>query len=124
MEMIEVKTEDLIGHALDWAVARAIDYKPVLISEAVGEDYWASQVPTGGYAPIGGDGFSPSTNWSQGGPLLERYKLGFTWCEFGVTLWCHDLVDSEGPTHLIAACRAIVSAKIGKTVQVPKELIQ
>jgi hypothetical protein len=34
--------------------------------------------------------------------------------------WCRG--KSEGPTALIAICRAVVTLKLGKTVEIPEEL--
>ncbi|MBV5779803.1 DUF2591 domain-containing protein, partial [Pseudomonas aeruginosa] len=74
-------------------------------------------------------------NWSQCGPLIEKYRFEFEWvgndwhgeplnfftaCGFDMPADA----ASAGPTHLIAACRAIVRAKYGKTVSVPAELIK
>jgi hypothetical protein len=99
--MQEVKTVDLAGPALDWAIAQiegvevAIAapqygtdwrvYKPNHIELSIGdEDYWAERASTG--------------------PRDEARQ------------------SFAGPTMLIAACRAIVAAKLGNAVQVPKEL--
>lgn len=109
MTMIEVKTADLIGPALDWAVAIACD--------------------------VHVEGFEPSTDWSQCGPLIEKYRLVVA--HAGCYGWFAYLqgnprctyVDTQaedeicGPTALVATCRAIVHAKFGDTVKVPKELI-
>ena len=121
MNMVEVKTADLIGYALDWAVAKAegktvkiipgpIDGKPYPLDE----NY---------------DLFSPSTDWSQVGPLIENHRISFEDEDdcFSALLALERPVVSVGSafgsTHLIAACRAIVAAKLGDTVQVPEELI-
>lgn len=52
--------------------------------------------------------FSPSTNWSQCGPLIEKYWIGI---EGGSAwLWKGDkCIGRTGETPLIAACRAIIA---------------
>lgn len=116
---MKIKTSELSGTALDWAVAKADDlpiayidpFKRVLVA---GEG--------------GCDSFSPSTNWSQCGPLIEKYNLSIIeecgeWCaikemELGKILSNYPY----GETYLIAACRAIVASRLGDEVEVPEEL--
>lgn len=116
MEMVEAKTAEMVSPALDWAVALA-DKNPAHISEYTGK-------VVHGMAVI----FAPSTNWDQGGPLIDKYAIGFVghdadnWLAFASP---EDIVyQGIGATHLIAACRLIVSAKLGETVLAPKELVK
>lgn len=120
MSMIEVKTAELIGYALDWAVGVACkDSELGLYPDIRG--FWL-------IGPFGKP-WNPSADWSQGGPLIEKHALeiieaGNGWA--GVKTWCYgEPIEwfPEGESHLIAACRAIVAAKLGKSVQVPEELI-
>ncbi|MGY1448756.1 phage protein NinX family protein [Pseudomonas chlororaphis] len=121
--MIEVKTADLVGPALDWAVAKAEGIRQHT-PEGLKHVYWYS-----GDRCIGTH-WQPSTSWSQGGPLIEAYKL-----DLGApmenqangpwnanTEWGHPK-GMAGPTPLVAACRAIVAAKLGDVVSVPAELM-
>jgi hypothetical protein len=74
-------------------------------------------------AGINGDGvYSPSTDWAQGGPLIDAYRIAF---EDGIVDFYACLPGGEGygKTHLIAACRAIVVAKLGEAVDIPTELV-
>lgn len=128
MNMIEVKTAELSGKALDLAVAEVVGWQPrtyrdgmVICSAMPGDECVAA----------------PSSDWSQGGPLMEKYHVqtsyngqgfrtatGEYWCAYA----CKPSGQEErpsggGPTPLIAACRAIVAAKLGDTVQVPAELL-
>lgn len=121
MNIIEVKTADLIGSALDWAVAKA-DGLP-LSEEACQDDFILIGTGCGDL-----ERFSPSTDWSQGGPLIEKYRMHFLKAADGYAAYY--LPDSvrpafyrNGGTHLIAACRAIVAAKLGDVVQIPSELL-
>lgn len=122
MSMTAVKTQDLTGAALDWAVAGATNE----------QGYWAELfqqcVITG--KTLGGISlkYSPSTDWSQAGPLLEKHKIGFGPVRGGWVAHPHrpneptDWMRAEAP--LVAICRAIVADKLGMVVTVPAELIQ
>ena len=134
MEMVEVKTAELVGAALDWAVAMATG--------------WESDRPQDGqirkgdiYALVGPKPqynanfcmyFSPSTDWSQGGELIDPYNVKVFSYPNGSgngRASARFVFDSEiywqcGETPLIALCRAIVSAKLGDLVQVPSRLFQ
>jgi hypothetical protein len=69
-----------------------------------------------------------STNWSQGGPIIERERIqlrpltgskGKFWESFSGLLGA----SSEGSTPLVAAMRCFVKSKLGNTVKVPEELV-
>lgn len=107
---MKIKTSELIGMQLDWAVAKADrDEMPATWQWIEWDDY------------------HPSTNWSQGGPLIESHAIGFVghdadnWLAFSSP--CDETHQGIGPTHLIAACRMIVSAKLGEEIEVPEELV-
>lgn len=125
--MIEVRTADLIGPALDWAVAKA-DGLP-LSEEACQDDFILIGT---GFGDL--ERFNPSTNWSQGGPLIEKHRLrahparsegawSVGWC-FDSGVWNPRFEHWQGESLLIAACRAIVAAKLGDMVSVPADLVQ
>lgn len=116
MEMVKVRTSDLIGAALDWAVAKA---QGVEIELPCSDVVWAK------YAGV----YSPSTDWSQGGPLIEKYGVAIDYRKLS-KLWDAHCSAMRGAswmnsckTPLIAACRAIVSAHLGDSVDVPAELV-
>ncbi len=54
--------------------------------------------------------YSPSTNWSQGGPLIEEYEIWLT-CDVRGIWWATKIAGSSkhGETPLIAAMKAIVA---------------
>lgn len=133
MEMIEVKTAELIGPALDWAVLfagygdgpdwRLIDgglYIIGLVDIRVGMDGIGQQEII--------DPFQPSTRWKDGGPLVEKFILDLKFCVFELPneTWKAETHESwaNGSTALIASMRAIVHANFGDTVSVPRELMQ
>ena len=73
--------------------------------------------------------FEPSTNWSHGGPIIERENIDVTRKEqWEAWLDNHDpegVVDASfgsGPTPLIAAMRCFVASRLGDEVEIPEEL--
>lgn len=123
-EFVEVKTQDLSGAVLDWAVAKVegFNYDPNYLSHCAFHDgkTWTCKSISN---------YRPSADWSHGGPLIEKYKLDIgapmenqngTWN--AATEWAHPM-GYKGETPLIAACRAIVASSLGDTVSVPKELV-
>ena len=101
-----MKTAELTGAALDWAVATANEDKIILAEE---DWHWYS------------------TDWVYGGPIIEREIAKIE--RFSYALWeataytknAQDIVQS-GHTPLIAAMRAYVASKLGDTVDIPEEL--
>ena len=136
---IEVKASDLIGPALDWAVAKACGFKLRHQARdghraggyhAVGDAYgyiWTDTEPDG--CPGSPYCWSPSRCWKNGGPLIEKYAIlfmgeqGFDEPDVFFAIIRNLGAVGRGETHLIAACRAIVAAKLGDTVSVPAELV-
>ena len=115
-----MKTNELTGAALDWAVARC---------EFVGD------LP---FVSIGGElrskhdawHYQPSTNWAQGGPIIEREGISHGKTRNGKShaAWIGCASDFgmvnfyTGETPLIAAMRCYVASKLGEEVDIPKEL--
>jgi hypothetical protein len=109
-----MRTADLTGAALDWAVAKC------------------ERVVNGGDLDVGfitERGYTPSTDWAQGGAIIEQEKIAITgtnfpwWeCDSG---WYAHIGDcySHGTTPLIAAMRCYVASKLGTEVEVPEELL-
>ena len=114
-----MKTNELTGAALDWAVAKCEGHD-VFIRDG---EVWSEDPED----PIAFDVWAYSTDWSQGGPIIEREAItvsegspvaGLEWmaCDRGSTHIQH------GPTYLIAAMRCRVASKLGNDVDVPDEL--
>jgi len=116
-----MKTSELTGAALDWAVAKC-------------EGAYTQSVDTDidGTIRINYGGMYPewSTDWAQGGPIIEQERLliqpeigkegmGNAW--YAVSM---KDTDSYGPTPLIAAMRCYVASKLGDDVTLPPELEQ
>lgn len=125
-DLIEVKTADLQGWQLAWAVAIAEELDPYLVGPHYGNPWRVFRIQHG-EALKWERLYNPHEDWALGGPLIGKYRVGFGLYSdyvFAVT-GLDDLPgDANGSTHLVAACRAIVAAKLGDTVQVPKELMQ
>lgn len=116
--MVLVNTSDLIGYALDWAVGKSVSDK----NDQVYEQRLLRQYRVGPFGKV----FNPSSDWSQGGPLIDTYAIGFS--GFDADNWqafaSPENVSyySLGPSHLIAACRLIVFAELGGRVGIPAVL--
>lgn len=121
-EMKTIKVSEAQGPVLDWLVAKAEGKKP-------GYEYTL-------FDPIifvGDDEYGPSTNWSQGGPIIERECINLTYRHPNFTgLWTafNDDWDDDkngvncGDTPLVAAMRCFVAVKLGATAEAPEELLQ
>jgi hypothetical protein len=123
---MKMKTSELMGAALDWAVAKCEPDNTLAIyfDESTGEPLCHDDWPDN-------QEYKPSTDWAQGGPIIER-----EWIE--VVPWPNESKENErwqatqhdlpsrvycsGPTPLIATMRCYVASKLGDTVDVPDEL--
>lgn len=116
MEMIEVKTADLIGAALDRAVEMALGGVRIGHRLELPCGYWCLGL------------WRPSADWGHGGPLIEKFIIDLKFCVFELPneSWKAETHESwaNGSTALIASMRAIVHANFGDTVSVQKELMQ
>ena len=124
---MKVKTNELTGIALDWAVAKAGDIG-VHISDITSGTLvvdiillWA-----GHYDEFGILTYEPSTDWSIAGPIIEEEHIDITWMNPGYYCSKQGLYGAihfgTGPTPRIAAMRAYVSSKLGNEVEIPDEL--
>jgi len=75
------------------------------------------------------DGSAPaySTDWAQGGPIIERERIdvmwcGDRWCAYTMTPDKEAQLQTEGTTPLIAAMRGYVASKMGDEIELPNEL--
>lgn len=130
--MAQVKTSDLSGAALDWAVAKCEGTLGFYVqpNDKRGTTKWEVIPSTRRY----------STNWAQGGPIIDANDIaisplpdglwrayipdGVQWVPRGelgmeVFKWTH---KGEGYHPLIAAMRCFVASKLGDVVEIPEEL--
>ena len=120
-----MKTSELTGAALDWAVARleseasptGMDSADILLYRSTATNAWMYKRWAIHY----------STDWAQGGPIIERERItlrvdtrGNRWVAF----LDGGRVTNRMPDHspLIAAMRCYVASKLGEEVDVPEEL--
>jgi hypothetical protein len=126
-----MKTAELTGPALDWAVAKC-------------EQGGAAYVNTHSRGRVliladdihpwsRGDTWKPSTDWAQGGPIIEREEISL-YHEIPAmrdSIWqARPSLSAKGaggrwgigPTPLIAAMRCYVASKLGEEIDIPEEL--
>jgi hypothetical protein len=124
-----MKTCELIGQPLHYAVALCLG-KGIDLEDP--RDPWLT---VDGIADLPLHAYTPSTDWGQGGPIIEREEilvgpspfptgkdgkfaagLGCDWdtCSFVAT----------GPTPLVAAMRCFVQSRLGHEVDIPEELLK
>ena len=115
-----MKTSELNGVALDWAVAKSELLSGADYTLAIDKDMGVYRVNFGGMYP------EWVKDWKEGGELIESK---------GISIWMFDDVTwkaqldanseaFEGATPLIAAMRCYVASKLGGDVEVPADLFQ
>lgn len=101
-------SSDLIGAELDAAVARACSE---LIAKIDDRGVWVRRPRYDCAFNI--DLYSPSTDWSQGGPIIEQERIELRLASDGE--WYANMLDDppgfRSATPLIAAMRAFVASK-------------
>jgi len=122
-----MKTSELTGAALDWAVAKCEG----------GTGFWYDSIATYWITIDGKDralskgwakSYQPSTDWAHGGPIIEREELTLSHSPYDHVFygrtrpWCAEKKGrmEYGPTPLIAAMRCYVASKLGDDVEVPE----
>lgn len=110
-----MKTNELTGQALDWAVAKCEGVR-------IGQPEHISYALEFRMMHDSGD-LAYSTDWSQGGPIIEREHIAL-WSEgYDWEAKQYGQHESWGQTPLIAAMRCYVASKLGDEVEIPKELL-
>ena len=117
---MKIKTSELTGAALDWAVAKCEGYSQECLDDIA---LTGQQYESGFY----------STDWAQGGPIIEREEISvsreFASSRIEWAAWTPAPIRDEseafgyGPTPLVAAMRCYVASKLGDTVDVPDDLV-
>ena len=114
---MKLKTSELQGEALDWAVAKAEGVDGYIVNESFMTRWTDDECEDG-------VNYHYSTDWELGGPIIEREKIelthdGFEWW---ARIWADE--DYEGPTPLTAAMRCYVASQLGDEIEVPDELME
>lgn len=124
-----VKTTELTGAALDWAVAKCEGFalhKDCMLNGELRTGWHISGRHSDRNYWIPLETYSPSTDWSQSGPIIDRewIELEKHWDVRVAFVRLDDIsVYAYGPTSPIASMRAYVAAKIGDEIEVPDELL-
>ena len=107
-----MKTAELTGAQLNWAVQQCEGQRTDIDFAWWTEDY------------------TPSTNWAQGGPIIEREQIELRFTAVLDTWYAQpNDMDSvcqrkKGPTPLIAAMRCYVVSKLGDEVEMPSAVLE
>lgn len=128
---MKIKTSQLTGSALDWAVAKCE-------SLYLGTDMFGLAPIIA--APIFVRNYKPSTDWAQGGPIIEREGIELL-CNLTATeaarfstpgvhadwqaFYRNRRMTEErsfATTPLIASMRCYVTSKLGDEVDIPYDL--
>lgn len=109
-----MKTSELSGAALDWAVAKCEGKEPKH------HEGWPMEEPS-----------EYSTDWAWAGAIIEREGMGvwmYQWNEQGEPEngWYAEDKNGDhvrtGTTPLVAAMRCYVASKLGDNVEIPEGL--
>lgn len=127
-----MKTSELSGAALGWAVSIADGWVPEKCSDAKGEYLWLFKNGEGRNPKY----YRPSVNWAQSGAIIQREGIAIDCvrCDGKIDSWVAGLTHEDkeygglayaeetGKTPLIAAMRCYVASKLGDEVEIPEEL--
>ncbi len=121
-----VKTSELSGVALDWAVAQCEGERVLIRNMTASGTFkrltWLWAGHSDGFGLIA---YEPSTAWLQGGPIIDHARI--RWDEnsdVGIFAWNGATGFAYGPTILIAAMRCLVVSEIGGIIEIPDELLK
>ena len=129
---MKIKTSELTGTALDWAVAKCEDetdvlfayrqYGKLLVRQAGCHETHDSEWP-----------YEPSTDWAQGGPIMTRERISRTIDHSGlwIAYWTDGYTEGDegrkwmqcDRSELVAGLRCYVASKLGDELEIPNELI-
>ena len=140
-----MKTSELTGAALNWAVAKGEGLSPIMrhqhmrakaeANSYTGDPAWHLLQQVNEPITVSSDGVtSPIPNylgdWAQGGPILNNAKISRTIDDTG--LWiaysAYNYAEEKQWMHcdrseLVAGLRCFVESQLGDEVDVPEELL-
>lgn len=122
---MKIKTSEATPRQLNWLVATCEGWEPRCTYIP-----WDNSIQVTRWIPAldGGEGgrhikLLPSTDWAQGGPIIERERIDvyfqhdLQWCAANQTGF-----DCVGKSPLIATMRCYVASKLGDEAEIPEEL--
>ena len=120
-----VKVSEIKDAALDWAVGEATERNPRIYEGRVIVDVKHDDFSLG-------LAFTPSTQWGQGGPLIDQFSPSFTIeiepsSGFQVVARIatkNGLALGVASSYLVAAMRAIVAAVLGEQFEMPDDVAE
>jgi len=114
-----MKVNDLEGAALDWAVAKC---EGIELSNGCYNRLLVDGRMSAGQKML--TPYNPSTDWGQGGPLIERERIA-VWINGNDDWTATDgIKTTTGETALIAAMRCYIASRVGDEIEVPDELTE
>ena len=138
---MKIKTSELTGPALDWAVAKSEGERYGPPTFHVHQNSKGATVYLNTGMQQSGIPYRPSTGWAQAGPIIERemidlrkiYNNGLPNAN-PYDCWKAEIIFRDGklvagdlfaygPTPLVAALRCFVASRLGDEVEVPDELL-
>jgi len=109
---MKVKTSELSGAQLDWAVAQIEGLWDELDFEALPLEFRPN--------------IKYSTDWAQGGPIIQSERITLDVIDCGETWIAQDywkeFPEVEDSTPLVAAMRCYVFSELGEEVEIPDGL--
>ena len=121
---MNIKTIELSGIALDWAVAKAEGKAPKIQCTGFRDAFFYRVYLGLSYAYSSSGSiveYRPSTDWAEGGPIIEREGISIR--QVLTNFWAAEVeggdYEHDGITPLIAAMRCFVASKLGYVVDVP-----
>jgi hypothetical protein len=115
-----IQNSDLIGKALNWAVAKCegyigpdnkITYDADLIYD-VKSIKWLLFM------------YKPESDWEFGGPIIDNNSIELSGPvgypkHAQIYTGGHIWIDADGPNYLVAAMRCYVASKLGNEIEIP-----
>lgn len=140
---MKIKTSELTGAALDWAVAICEGYTDLRRNCHAFNNALLMTPPRSDYGSVELYDLNYSSDWDLGGPIIEREGIAILrrgpWVNpVQAAIWVAEIthppsltsrnalqkdVCKSGPTPLIAAMRAFVASRLGDEVEIPEELL-
>jgi len=110
---MKIKTSELSSEQLDRVVAHIQGY-----AEGPNGSFWITEDDC--------VDFKPTTDWAQGGPIIQSERITLDVIDCGETWIAQDywkeFPEVEDSTPLVAAMRCYVFSELGDEVEVPDEL--